>query len=62
MESVLVDKSDSDIEEFRSRMYSSFEGSLRLVPGSVVVRRLDTNEDILYSQNYDKALVKNMGR
>ena len=43
---------DADLEEFRSRMYSSFEGSLRLVPGSVLVRRLDTNEDILYSQNY----------
>ena len=42
----------ADVEEFRSRMYSSFEGSLRLVPGSVLVRRLDTNEDILYSQNY----------
>lgn len=48
----VADASDSDIEEFRSRMYSSFEGSLRLVPGSVLVRRLDTNEDILYSQNY----------
>ena len=47
-----ADASDSDIEEFRSRMYSSFEGALRLVPGSVLVRRLDTNEDILYSQNY----------
>ena len=44
--------SESDIEEFRSRLYSSFEGSLRLVPGSVLVRRLDTNEDTLYSQNY----------
>ncbi len=44
--------SESDMQEFRSRMYSSFEGSLRLVPGSVLVRRLDTNEDILYSQNY----------
>jgi len=43
---------DDDINAFRSRMYSSFEGSLRLVPGSVLVRRLDTNEDILYSQNY----------
>ncbi len=42
----------ADVEEFRSRMYSSFEGSLRLVPGSVLVRRLDTNEDTLYSQNY----------
>ncbi|MDR0741751.1 MAG: hypothetical protein LBF28_03180, partial [Rickettsiales bacterium] len=39
-------------EEFSSRLYSSFEGSLRLVPGSVLVRRLDTSEDILYSQNY----------
>lgn len=46
------DATDSDIEEFRSRMYASFEGSLRLVPGSVLVRRLDTNEDVLYSQNY----------
>ena len=46
------DIKDSDLEDFRSRMYSSFEGSLRLVPGSVLVRRLDTNEDILYSQNY----------
>ena len=47
-----VDVSESDLEEFRSRLYSSFEGSLRLVPGSVLVRRLDTNEDTLYSQNY----------
>lgn len=47
-----VGASESDMQEFRSRMYSSFEGSLRLVPGSVLVRRLDTNEDILYSQNY----------
>ncbi|HNY25362.1 MAG TPA: excinuclease ABC subunit UvrA [Alphaproteobacteria bacterium] len=39
-------------EEFNSRLYSSFEGSLRLVPGSVLIRRLDTDEDILYSQNY----------
>lgn len=44
--------SEADKDEFRSRMYSSFEGALRLVPGSVLVRRLDTNEDILYSQNY----------
>ena len=43
---------DTDTEEFRSRLYSSFEGSLRLVPGSVLVRRLDTNEDTLYSQSY----------
>ena len=42
----------ADTEEFRSRMYASFEGALRLVPGSVLVRRLDTDEDILYSQNY----------
>ncbi len=42
----------ADTEEFRSRMYSSFEGALRLVPGSVLVRRLDNNEDILYSQSY----------
>ena len=47
-----ADASDSDKEKFRSRMYSSFEAALRLVPGSVLVRRLDTNEDILYSQNY----------
>ena len=44
----------TDLEEFRSRMYASFEGSLRLVPGSVLVRRLDTNEDILYSTIYNK--------
>ena len=47
-----ADASESDVEEFRSRLYSSFEGSLRLVPGSVLMRRLDTNEDTLYSQNY----------
>ncbi|MCQ2574992.1 MAG: excinuclease ABC subunit UvrA, partial [Alphaproteobacteria bacterium] len=39
-------------EEFRSRVYSSFEASLRLVPGSVVTRRLDTGKDILFSQDY----------
>jgi excinuclease ABC subunit A len=54
---VIVDRlqmptGDSDVEEFRSRLYSSFEGSLRLVPGAVLVRRLDTNEDTLYSQSY----------
>ncbi|MCL2331205.1 MAG: excinuclease ABC subunit UvrA [Proteobacteria bacterium] len=43
---------DSEAEEFISRLTASFESSLRLVPGSVLVRRLDTNEDILYSQNY----------
>ncbi len=47
-----ADTADADMDEFRSRLYSSFEGSLRLVPGSVLVRRLDTNEDTLYSQNY----------
>ena len=41
-----------DVEDFKSRMYASFEGALRLVPGSVLVRRLDTNEDTLYSQSY----------
>ena len=41
-----------DLEEFKSRLYASFEASLRLVPGSVIVRRLDTNEDSLYSQEY----------
>ena len=54
---VVVDRlkmppADSDTEEFQSRLYSSFEGALRLVPGSVLVRRLDTNEDTLYSQSY----------
>ncbi|MBQ3039022.1 MAG: excinuclease ABC subunit A, partial [Alphaproteobacteria bacterium] len=54
---VIVDRlqipdANAETEEIRSRMYASFEGSLRLVPGSVLVRRLDTNEDILYSQNY----------
>ncbi|MBQ6027845.1 MAG: excinuclease ABC subunit UvrA [Alphaproteobacteria bacterium] len=47
-----TDATDSEREEFRSRIYSSFEGALRLVPGSVILRRLDTNEDVLYSQNY----------
>ena len=47
-----ADATDSEREDFRSRIYSSFEGALRLVPGSVILRRLDTNEDILYSQNY----------
>lgn len=47
-----ADISSEDLEEFKSRMYASFEGSLRLVPGSVLVRRLDTNQDNLYSQNY----------
>ena len=52
---VIVDRlvlPDKLSEEFNSRLYSSFEGSLRLVPGSVLIRRLDTDEDILYSQNY----------
>lgn len=48
----VADADSSDVDEFRSRMYASFEGALRLVPGSVLVRRLDTNEDTLYSQNY----------
>jgi excinuclease ABC subunit A len=42
----------NDADEFRSRLYSSFEASLRLVPGAVIVRRLDTNTDSLYSQEY----------
>lgn len=46
------DLSGDDADEFRSRLYSSFEASLRLVPGAVIVRRLDTNEDSLYSQEY----------
>ena len=41
-----------EADEFKSRLYSSFEASLRLVPGAVIVRRLDTNEDSLYSQEY----------
>ncbi len=47
-----ADATDADREEFRSRIYSSFEGALRLVPGAVILHRLDTNEDVLYSQNY----------
>ncbi|MDR1207132.1 MAG: excinuclease ABC subunit UvrA [Rickettsiales bacterium] len=43
---------DDTYDEFISRLSSSFESSLRLVPGSVLVRRLDTNEDILYSQEF----------
>ena len=46
------DLTGDDAEEFKSRLYSSFEASLRLVPGAVLVRRLDTNEDSLYSQEY----------
>ena len=46
------DLTGEDMDEFKSRLYASFEASLRLVPGSVVVRRLDTNEDSLYSQEY----------
>ena len=48
----VADADSGDVDEFRSRMYASFEGALRLVPGAVLVRRLDTNEDTLYSQNY----------
>ena len=44
--------SGDEADEFKSRLYSSFEASLRLVPGAVIVRRLDTNEDSLYSQEY----------
>ena len=46
------DLKGDEADEFRSRLYSSFEASLRLVPGAVIVRRLDTNEDSLYSQEY----------
>ena len=46
------DLNEDDAEEFRSRIYSSFEASLRLISGSVILRRLDTNEDILFSQEY----------
>lgn len=53
---VVVDRlqmpTGDDTDDFRSRLYSSFEGALRLVPGAVMVRRLDTNEDTLYSQTY----------
>lgn len=48
----MPDASVADLTEFKSRVYSSFEASLRLVPGIVLVRRLDTNQDTLYSQNY----------
>ena len=48
----MPDADATDVEDFKSRMYASFEGALRLVPGSVLVRRLDTNEDTLYSQSY----------
>ncbi|MCL2737740.1 MAG: excinuclease ABC subunit UvrA, partial [Alphaproteobacteria bacterium] len=39
-------------EDFVTRLSASLESSLRLVPGSVLVRRLDTNEDILYSTEF----------
>ncbi|MDR1361406.1 MAG: excinuclease ABC subunit UvrA [Rickettsiales bacterium] len=38
--------------DFITRLSASFESSLRLVPGSVLVRRLDTDEDILYSTEF----------
>ncbi|MCL2017467.1 MAG: excinuclease ABC subunit UvrA [Alphaproteobacteria bacterium] len=41
-----------EYEEFVTRLSASFESSLRLVPGSVLVRRLDNNEDILYSTEF----------
>ena len=48
----MIDAEADDLDEFKSRLYSSFEASLRLVPGVVLVRRLDNNQDTLYSQNY----------
>jgi excinuclease ABC subunit A len=39
-------------DDFLSRVVASLESSLKLVPGIVFVRRLDTDEDILFSQNY----------
>ncbi len=50
---VIVDRLEIiNSDEITSRLSASFESSLRLVKGSVLVRRLDTNEDILYSQEF----------
>ena len=45
-------KLSDECEAFVSRLSASLESSLRLVPGSVLVRRLDKNEDILYSTEF----------
>jgi len=45
-------QSSDEREAFVSRLSASLESSLRLVPGSVLVRRLDTDEDILYSTEF----------
>ncbi|MDR1071400.1 MAG: excinuclease ABC subunit UvrA, partial [Rickettsiales bacterium] len=49
---VIVDKLETGGFEAESRLSQSFESSLRLVKGSVFVRRLDTGENILFSTEY----------
>jgi excinuclease ABC subunit A len=50
---VIIDRLEiKDGEEFVSRLTASLESSLRLVKGSVFIRRLDTNENILFSTEY----------
>lgn len=50
---VIVDRLEiKNDSELTSRLSGSFESSLRLQKGSVFVRRLDTNENILFSTEY----------
>jgi excinuclease ABC subunit A len=49
---VIIDKLETGGSDMESRLSQSFESSLRLVKGSVFVRRLDTNENILFSTEY----------
>jgi excinuclease ABC subunit A len=50
---VIIDRLEiKDDPELITRLSQSFESSLRLVKGSVFVRRLDTNENILFSTEY----------
>ncbi|MDR1826165.1 MAG: excinuclease ABC subunit UvrA [Rickettsiales bacterium] len=50
---VIVDRMEiKDDAEFSARLSTSLESSLRLVKGSVFVRRLDTDENILFSTEY----------
>lgn len=50
---VIVDRLEvKDDADTNSRLAASFESSLRLVKGSVFVRRLDTEENMLFSTEY----------
>ncbi|MDR1026923.1 MAG: excinuclease ABC subunit A, partial [Rickettsiales bacterium] len=49
---VIIDRLETGGKDWESRLAASFESSLRLVKGIVFVRRLDTNENILFSTEY----------